>query len=59
MNPVFDYGGATAWAIGVWTAVYNTPILALSDYNKYDRPGKLGRLGEPIRWRATCQLQSP
>lgn len=37
LDPVFDYLGATLlglpWLSGLWTAVYNTPILALSNFN--------------------------
>jgi len=37
LDPVFDYTGVTLlglpWLRGLWTAVYNTPILALSNFN--------------------------
>ena len=37
LDPVFDYVGATLlglpWLSGLWTTVYNTPILALSNFN--------------------------
>ena len=37
LDPVFDYLGAMLlglpWLQGVWTAVYNTPVLALSNFN--------------------------
>lgn len=37
LDPVFEYVGSTLlgvpWLSGVWTAVYNTPILALSNFN--------------------------
>jgi len=37
LDPVFHYVGATLlglpWLSGLWTAVYNTPILALSNLN--------------------------